>query len=212
VGDKIASCGLGKRNSAPGGGWERPRSRAGLRARGWLHAREKMGWGRGLVARPSWPGGLGRGGGELGWAGEVARDGPTTRQPKGRGVRRWARRANGPCGCSRANWAVAVGALVAAGALGRALRGGPGGAAGPRGGKRGIRGGLRARVLGSQAELGREEEEGLLGWFCFPFSIYFPFALLIFFSFCLDSNSSMTHKLNKYTTNKFINRNMCSSM
>jgi hypothetical protein len=40
----------------------------------------------------------------------------------------------------------------------------------------------------------------------------FPFALLIFSSFCLDSNSSMTHKLNKCTPNKFINRNMCSSM
>jgi hypothetical protein len=70
----------------------------------------------------------------------------------------------------------------------------------------------RGRRMGCQAELGSEEEEGLLGCFCFHFSICFPFALLIFFSFYLDSNSSMTHKLNKCTTNKFINRNMCSIM
>jgi hypothetical protein len=45
------------------------------------------------------------------------------------------------------------------------------------------------------------------------FSLFylFSFSLLSFFSFCLDSNSSMIHKLNKYTPNKFINRNLCSS-
>jgi hypothetical protein len=41
---------------------------------------------------------------------------------------------------------------------------------------------------------------------------FFLFLLLTFFSFYLNSNSSMTHTLNKCTTNKFINRNMCSSM
>jgi hypothetical protein len=41
---------------------------------------------------------------------------------------------------------------------------------------------------------------------------FFLFLLLIFFSFYLDSNSSMTHKLNKYTPSKFINQNMCPSM
>jgi hypothetical protein len=41
---------------------------------------------------------------------------------------------------------------------------------------------------------------------------FFLFLLLTFFSFYLDSNSSMTHKLNKYTPSKFINQNIYPSM
>jgi hypothetical protein len=57
-----------------------------------------------------------------------------------------------------------------------------------------------------------KEGGGAVGLVLFSLFYFLPFALLIFFSFCLDSNSSMTHKLNKCTPNKFINRNICSSM
>jgi hypothetical protein len=40
------------------------------------------------------------------------------------------------------------------------------------------------------------EGGGAVGLVLFSFFYLFPFALLIFSSFCLDSNSSMTHKLN----------------
>jgi hypothetical protein len=55
VGEKNASCGLGKRNSAPGGGWERPCSRAGAacaRGMGWGVA-----WSLGRAGLAAWEGG-----------------------------------------------------------------------------------------------------------------------------------------------------------
>jgi hypothetical protein len=146
-------------------------------------AREN-GLGRGLVARPSWPGGLGRGGelGRAGWAGEVARAGPTMPAAQGEGwARRWARRANGPRGCSRASWAVAGGALVAAGALGRVLRGGPGGAAGPRGGKRGNGVGCTLGCWAARPSWAERRRRGCWAGFVFPF--LFVFHLPYLFSF-----------------------------
>jgi hypothetical protein len=56
------------------------------------------------------------------------------------------------------------------------------------------------------------EGGGIVGLVYFSLFYLFLFTLLILFSFCLDSNSSMTHKLNKCTPINFINRNMCSSM
>jgi hypothetical protein len=142
------------------------------------------GLGRGLVAGPSWPGGLGRGGRELGragWAGEVARAGPTTPAAQGEGwARRWARRANGPHGCSRASWAMVGGALVAAGALGRALRGGPGGAAGPRGGKRGNGVGCALRCWAARPSWA-ERRRGCWAGFVFPFLFVFHLPYLFVF-------------------------------
>jgi hypothetical protein len=159
VGEKITSCGLGKRNSAPGGGWERPRSRAGLRARGWLHAREKMGWERGLVAGPTWPGGLGRGG---------ARAGPGMQAAQGGGAM-WA-----------AAGRVGGGALGRAGGndLGRSEKALCARGSGPTGvalGRRG-RAGSRARLgcAGRRHGIGPARwAEG--GFFPFCFSSFFHF-------------------------------------
>jgi hypothetical protein len=86
-----------------------------------------------------------------------------------------------------------------------------------RRGRKSARGGSvqGARTLGQRWGAGpREGPRGRAAWAGFVFSFFylFPFTLLIFFSFCLDSNSSMTHELNKCTPNKFTNRNTCSNM
>jgi hypothetical protein len=63
---------------------------------------------------------------------------------------------------------------------------------------------------GERGRVGRLEGE--LGWGRFtPFSSFY-FSYSFFFSFYLDSNSSMTHKLNKCTPSKFINQTMCPNM
>jgi hypothetical protein len=70
--------------------------------------------------------------------------------------------------------------------------------------------GKQAKEAQGWGEVGRADQEG--SWARDDLPFFFLFILLIFFSFYLDSNLSMTHKLNKCTPSNFTNQNMCPSM
>jgi hypothetical protein len=125
---------------------------------------------------------------ELAWAWAPTRRGGPARRGRGRGAGRVQRmgRERGP------GWAGGSARVLGRGAgwpgCSERGMGRPG---------RGEGGATRWACRGKRALVGRRGGGGA-GWagFVFPLFYLFAFALLIFSSFCLDSNSSMTHKLN----------------